>query len=287
VADLEGRGHQQREALASGELAEVKTAIVAAWLAAELAHLPGSRAPGETREEYVERAGQIAAALAEEATPYANGTGWTSTELAAAGAVIWYSETLLDKRIQAGEQHPVWNQDHGLARCGMQLHASGIVPQDVWERLVGQGSDPVHLCAQYGLRVVVAQARQCGVFLGVRADRNRVAKTFASYASGGRCTPTDRDWQRADLWLKMMAKRPDHSKATLPGYRRVGPAEVPMDVKLQADGIVGMLVWPSPKESRVHVGDTFTPTDAKLASYKLVVEKHAEGKVGVSVFVKE
>ena len=63
----------------------MKTVVIAAWLAAELAHLPGSRAPGETREEYVERAGQIATALAEEATPYANGSGWTSTELAAAG----------------------------------------------------------------------------------------------------------------------------------------------------------------------------------------------------------
>jgi len=265
----------------------MKTVVVAAWLAAELGRLPGSHAPGESREEYVNRVGEISTALAEEAIPYANGTGWSATELAAAGAVIWYSETLLDKRVHAGEQHPVWTQDNGLAKCGFQLHTSGLVPQDVWERLVGLGTDSTHLCAQYGLRVVVAQARQCGVFSGLRADRNRIAKTFASFASGGKCAPGDRDWQRADLWLKMMAQRPDNSKKTLPGYRRVGPREVPEDVRMQADGIVDALspVWP--KENRARLGDTFTPTGPMLASYKLLVEKHADGKVGVSVFVKE
>jgi hypothetical protein len=255
----------------------MKTAVVAAWLAAELMKLPGSHAPGETREEYVDRAGEVATDLAEEATPYANGTGWTSTELAAAGAIIWYSETLLDKRIQVGEQHPLWNQDHGLARCGMQLHVSGLVPQDVWEHLAGPGSDPMRLCAQYGLRVVVAQARQCGVFIGFRASRDRVAKTFASFATGGKCVPTDRDWKRADLWISMMAHRPDHERKTLPGYRRVGPKEVPADVKTQADGLVDMLAF-----NKAHLGDTYT-----IASYKLLVEKHAEGKIGVSVFIED
>jgi hypothetical protein len=260
----------------------MKTAVVAAWLAAELARLPGSHAPGETREEYVGRIGEISTALAEEAVPYANGQGWTATELAAAGAVIWYSETLLDKRVHAGEAHPVWTQDNGLAKCGFQLHTSGLVPQDVWERLVGLGTDSTHLCAQYGLRVVVAQARQCGVFSGLRADRNRVAKTFASFASGGKCAPGDRDWLRADLWLRMMAARPDNSKRTLPGYRRVGPREVPEDVRMQAETIVDALSYNAASEKRSFLGETYT-----VANYKLLVEKHAAGKIGVSVFVKE
>jgi len=265
----------------------MKSVVIAAWLAAELAKLPGSHAPGETHDQYLARGKEVATELTDAATPYANGTGWSSTELAAASAVIWYSETLLDRRIQVGEQHPKWNQDHGLAHCGMQLHVSGLVPQDVWEHTVGEGIEPVRLCAQYGTRVVVAQARQCGVFIGVRADRTRVAKTFASFASGGKCVPGDRDWRRADLWLKMMATRPDHEKKTLPGYRRVGPKEVPAAVRRDADGIVDTLspVWPP--ENRSHVGDTFTPSSPELASYKLVVEKHAEGKVDVSVFVKE
>jgi hypothetical protein len=265
----------------------MKTTAIAVWIAAELARLPGSHAPGETRDQYNQRAAEISTALAEEAVPYANGMGWSATELAAAGAVIWYSETLLDKRVHAGEQHPVWTQDHGLAHCGFQLHVSGLVPLEVWERLAGLDADATHLCARYGLRVVVAQAHECGVFSGVRADRNRVAKTFASFASGGKCVPSDRDWQRADLWLKMMASRPDNSKKTLPGYRRVGPLEVPEDVRMSADGIVDTLSAAWPKANRAHVGDTFTPTEPKFANYKLLVEKHAEGKIGVSIFVKE
>lgn len=265
----------------------IKTSVVSQWLSTELLKLPGSHAPGETREEYQERVRQIATALAEEATPFANGTGWSSTEIAAAGAVIWYGETLFDRRIQLGEGHPVWTEDSHLAKCGMQLHASGLVPQDVWGRLVGVGTEPLHLCAQYGLRVVVAQARQCGVFLGVRADRTRVAKMLASYASGGKCVPGDRDWQRADAWLKMMATRPDHEKKQLPGYRRAGAAEVPAEVRRMAEGLVDTMSPLWPPENRPKIGATSTPSDPRFASYKLLVEKHAEGKVGVSVFVKE
>jgi len=261
----------------------VKTIVVAAWLATELAKLPGSHAPGETREEYINRAGEIATALAEEATPYANGTGWTSTELAAAGAVIWYSETLLDKRIQIGESHPVWTQDGGLAKCGFQLHVSGLVPQDVWERLAGPGADAVHLCAQYGLRVVVAQARQCGVFAGLRGTRDRIAKTFASFASGGKCVPGDRDWQRADLWIKMMSHRPDNSKKELPGYRRVGPKEIPADIVSSARGIASEIG----KEPEIIPGFKRTEHGRDGRVYVSLVEKHAEGKIGVSIFVEE
>lgn len=261
----------------------MKTIVVAAWLATELAKLPGSHAPGETREEYIDRSKEVATALAEEATPYANGTGWTSTELAAAGAIIWYSETLLDKRIQVGEQHPVWTQDHGLARCGMQLHVSGLVPQDVWERLAGPGIDPIHLCAQYGLRVVVAQARQCGVFIGFRANRDRVAKTFASYASGGKCVPSDRDWQRADLWLKMMAGRPDHEKKTLPGYRRAGPREIPPKILSSARGIASEIG----REPEIVPGFKRTEYGPDGRVFVSLVEKHAEGKIGVSVFIED
>lgn len=255
----------------------MKVAVVAAWIAVELARLPGSRTPGETREEYVERAKEVGMALAVQAQPFANGSGWAWTELAAAGAVIWHGETLLDKRIQAGEPHPVWDQDKGLARCGMQLHTSGLVPQDVWMRLVGAGEEPLNLCAQYGLRVVVAQAKQCGVFFGVRADRNRVAKMLAGYATGGKCVPTDREWQRADRWLKMMAKRPDHEKKLIPGYRRVGPADVPVDVRTAAEAVaVGVRSGAVALGHREHTG-----------AFALIVEKHANGKPGVSVFMKE
>ena len=222
-------------------------------------------------------------ALAVQAQPYANGSGWAWTELVAAGAVIWHGETLLDKRIQVGEPHPVWDQDKGLARCGMQLHTSGIVPPDVWVRLVGVGEAPLNLCAQYGLRVVVAQAKQCGVFFGVRADRNRVAKMFASYATGGKCVPGDREWQRADRWLKMMAKRPDHEKKLIPGYRRAGLAEVPADVRVAAERLADEVRSGEAPFGHREAFRTKTPE----RDFMLIIEKHANKKLGVSVFMKE
>lgn len=255
----------------------LSTNVVAAWLYAEARKQPISKAPGETKEELQARLKLITQMLAEEAKPYGNGTGWTSTELAAAAEVIWDGESLFDRRVHAGEQHPIWTQDNMLARCGMQLHASGLVPADVWTQLGGVDQDATRLCAKYGTRVVVAMARQCGVYNGLRADRNRVAITFASYASGGKCKPDDRAWQRADRWLKMMASRPDHEKKTYPGYRRAAPGEIPPAVRSAAEALLLDV-----KESKVHVGSV-----RDVAPYKLVVEHHAEGKTGVSVLVAE
>lgn len=256
--------------------------VVSQWLTTELLKLPKSRAPGETREDFEARVREISIALVEEARQFADGKGWTLTELAAAGAVIWQGETLFDRRIQVGEEHPIWNQDHGLARCGMQLHVSGIVPQDVWAKLVGEGKDAVHLCAQYGLRVVIAQAKQCGVYFSQRADRRRIAWTFAAYGSGGNCSPKDSSWQRADRWVRMMASRPDHEKKAHPGFRRVAPGEVPHPIKTAADGIVAAIG----KQADVVPGyERHESVDGRL--FALVVERHAEGKIGVSVLVRE
>lgn len=256
--------------------------VVSEWLATELLKLPRSRAPNETREELEARVQEISVALVQEARQFSDGKGWSLTELAAAGGVIWQGETLFDRRIQAGEEHPIWNQDHGLARCGMQLHVSGIVPQDIWEKLVGEGKDAVHLCAQYGLRVVISQAKQCGVYFGQRADRRRIAWMLASYASGGKCAPGEREWGRADRWLKMMASRPDHEKKEHPGFRRVAPSDVPNPIKTAADGIVAAIG----KQADVVPGyERHESVDGRL--FALVVERHAEGKIGVSVLVHE
>src|SRR4029079_1897123 len=95
--------------------------------------------------------------------------------------------------------------------------------------------------------------------------------------------PEDRDWQRADLWLKLMAKRPDHSKATLPGYRRVGPKEIPPKILDSARGIAAEIG----KEPEIVPGFKRTEYGPDGRVFVSLVEKHAEGKIGVSVFVKE
>jgi hypothetical protein len=265
--------------LVSANARAVSNAMAIEWLSTELLKLPRSLAPGETREEYTARVYKVATALVEESRGFADGKGWSLTELAAAAGVIWQGETLFDRRVQSGEGHPIWHQDHGLARCGMQLHRSGIVPQEVWERLVGEHKDALHLCAQYGLRVVVAQARQCGVYYSQRADRTRVAKMLASYASGGKCVPTDDAWKRADRWVKIMASRPD--RAPLRGYRRIPDGAVPAPMRERAEDVAWQLT-----KGAVRVGYLLKEEHAGR-SYVLLVEHHARGKVGVSVLVQE
>jgi hypothetical protein len=186
----------------------MKLAAMAIWLAAELLKLPGSVAPSETREEFESRVHQIALAEVEEAARIraSEHVGWSTAELAAFGAVTWHGETLFDVRVHSGEGHPVWTQDHGKARCGMQLHKSGIVPSEVWEKLAGL--EQTNLCAQYGLRVVVAQGRNCGVIYRTTPGMYQVAQVFSAYATGGSCTASDRDYRRASIWKRIMSTYP-------------------------------------------------------------------------------
>jgi hypothetical protein len=273
--------------LVAGSSPATSSDHLATWLYETAKKMPHSSAPGETPEDYQARLKGMARALANSTEPYADAQGWTRTELSLAELELWNAETLFDQRVHAGLEHPKWTQDNGKAHCFGQIHISQLVPQEEWEKTVGTSDGATQACANATARIWVAQARQCGVWSGQRADRNKVAKVFAAYATGGNCTPQERDWARADKWIAAIALRPDHEKKTLPGYRRVGAREVPEDVRMSADGIVDTLsnVWP--KENRAHLGDTFTPENPKFANYKLLVEKHADGKIGVSVFLKE
>lgn len=247
------------------------------WLFATANKLEHSSAPGETREDYEQRLGGMSAALARATKPYANGLGWTTTELGLAMLTLWHAETLFDQRVHAGMQHPKWTQDKGRARCLGQIHVSLLVPQSEWERLVGTDEGATQMCADATARIWVAQARQCGVWYGQRADRNKVAKVFAAYASGGNCRPGERDWARADKWLAGIAQRPDRSPVK--GYRRAAPAEIPSNVKEDARTLATELAPPGGHK----VGAQFPV----WGSFLLLVEKHAEGKIGVSVLMKE
>lgn len=256
----------------------MKTAVIAAWLLAEATKMPLSPSPDETSLQVRTRLETIASSLAAAAKDQADGSGWTSTELAAAALVLWNEESRFDARVHAGLPHPVWTQDQGRARCLGQLHQSALVPPDEWARLAGTDEDATLQCGRATIRVLTAQGRRCGVYLGVRADRNRIAQVYAAYGSGGKCRPDDRAWQRADRWLKVMASRPDRSPVK--GYRRAMPGEIPASVRAAANRV---------RDDIGHdavVGKVYQAT-AEGQHYALLVEKHAEGKTGVSVLVAE
>jgi hypothetical protein len=258
-------------------------AALAAWLLVKAVALPHSATPGETPEGYRERLGTITMSIATVVTPYADGRAWTSTELGLAMLLLWHGETLFDQRIHAGEPHPVWHEDHGLAKCGLQIHSSAIVPRAEWEKLTGTDEEATTRCVHAGTMIYVSMARICGVWIGQRATKDAVAKTYAAYGSGGHCLPDDRAWDRANRWNAMIASRPDRSPVK--GFHRATPAEIPAAVKDQALAMLNFLDKGWPEENRAKVGQTYTVNDDER--FKLFIEKHAGGKTGVSVFVKD
>jgi hypothetical protein len=261
--------------------ADADTSGLSRWLYSIAEKMPHSAAPGETLEQYKERLAGMTKAVAVSMKPYANGQGWTTTELGLMVLEVWNAETLFDQRIHAGLEHPKWTQDSGRAKCMGQIHVSVLVPQEQWEKTVGTDEGATQLCADATARVVVAQARNCGVWAGQRADRNKVAKVFAAYASGGACVPTERDYARADKWNSFIARRPDRSP--IRGFRRAGAGELTPEAVEEARRMAADLG----KEPSVHVGSTSLEFGSGPAKYQLLVEKHADNKVGVSIFLKE
>lgn len=256
----------------------MKTTVVASWLLAEATRLGASVAPGETPEARDARLGTITSSLATASRAAADGQGWAWTEIAAWALIAWKEESQFDLRVHAGLPHPVWTSDVGRAKCMGQLHQSRIVPPEVWVTLAGTSEEATLQCARYTITVAIAQAKQCGVYLGRRASKPAVAAVFAAYASGGNCKPDERAWYRAERWAKVMVTRPDRSP--VPGYRRVLPREIPGNVKLQAERLValysGTPEWQAGKQ---------VPVDG--TKFLLLVEKHAAGKTGVSVLMVE
>jgi len=258
-------------------------AIAALFKAAQ--EIPHLLAPGETVDEWNDRVHMIVEQNYEAAGPYADGKGWSRFEIALATTDLMGNETRFDRRIHAGEKHPDWDQDKGLAKCLGQHHVSRAIPRAQWERLPGLDVDATLRCAIATTMQLVSQAKQCGVFLGRHASKDAVAQAFAAYATGGHCKPGERDWSRALEWEKLMGKFGPKYKADVPGYRRAKPGEIPEPVKKQAEEFIA---WVGQEPTAVKIGDTVNLSfDNVPFRWKLRFERHAEGKVGVSVFVED
>lgn len=261
-----------------------KAAVAALYALAQA--IPHRLAPGETAEERDARVHQIVEENYEAAAPYASGKGWTRFGLAAAVTVLEGNESGgFDRRVHAGEKHPVWSQDNGLAHCLAQLHetiATGPVPHDVWVRLAGLDVESTALCAKVATAVLVSYAKQCGVFLGHRETRWAVARAFAGYHYGGKCVPEDMEERRAAQWEKLVFEhgpRPD-----VPGFRRVAEGGVPGGVRRFAEEAIAAL---APGDAPGVVLEVTADHDVEPRRWKVRLERHAGGKVGFSAFERE
>jgi len=262
----------------SGTASATRTESLARWLFETAKELPRSHAPGETEPEEHARLERVSKGYAQAVVPYADGKGWTGSELAMALLILIAEETKLDKRIHEGTGHPVWHEDHGRSKCLGQVQASGLVPRQIWATLTGSDDDATLRCAEATATVWVSMAKQCGVWYSQRASRAGVAATFMAYGSGGSCTPDERAWSRADKWLARMQKRPDRSP--IRGYRRAFPSEIPEDVRREATSLLGSEDFHIGHERRMGFG-------SPPRSWAFRVEAHADGKIGVSVLLEE
>lgn len=263
---------------ASASASGTATEPLARWLFETTKELPRSHAPGESRDDELVRLERLSRAYALAVVPYANGTGWTGSELAMALLILIYEETKLDERIHAGTGHPTWTEDRGLAKCLGQLHSSKLIPIELWMKLAGTDEESTLRCAEATAKVWVSVSKQCGAWIGQRASRERVAATFMAYGSGGSCTPDERAWARADKWLTRMQKRPDRSPVK--GFRRAMPSEIPDKALDEAKTLLNSEDFKLGFLRTMQLGE---PPKA----WAFRVEQHADGKIGVSVLVAE
>lgn len=105
----------------------------------------------------------------------------------------------LDPWVHAGLEHPNphLHQDHGRARCGMQIHENARLGHDGWLALGGTDFDATRRCFAEGLRLLNGAAWRCTG--GQMLSRDDMARVFASYGGHG-CTPTAWSMARADQW---------------------------------------------------------------------------------------
>jgi hypothetical protein len=255
--------------LTSSPAVATGTAALSKWLFETARDLPRSHAPGESMTEELLRLERITVAYAGAVVPYADGKGWTGSELAMAVLILIVEESQLDQRIHAGTGHPVWHEDRGRSKCLGQIQASRLIPAELWRTLTGLDEESTTRCAEATVAVWVSQAKQCGVWYGRRASREAVAETFMAYGSGGKCAPDDRAYERADKWLARMQKRPDRSPVK--GFRRVMPSELTEEARKEAESFL--------ESEEFSVGAL-----RRLNDWAFRGERHADGKVGVSVF---
>jgi hypothetical protein len=116
---------------------------------------------------------------------------------AAALLVLSRDESTFDPWIHAGLAHPDprKHQDHGRARCVLQIHRSRLVPE--WAELAGTDFDSTVRCMKAGLRLLRGAAGYCKASLHTRPG---VTRALSLYATGRSCLPITLAKERSERW---------------------------------------------------------------------------------------
>jgi hypothetical protein len=142
----------------------------------------------EPEADYRERVEVIVRAIAEVTA---------DPDEAAALLTLSRDESTFDRWIHAGLTHPdpAKHQDHGRARCVLQIHRSRLVPE--WEDLAGTDFESTVRCMRAGLRLLRGAAGFCKASLHTRAGMERA---LSLYATGKSCKPIELARVRSARW---------------------------------------------------------------------------------------
>lgn len=168
--------------------------LLAVALALAAPATPKGYDPPETPDEYRARIGVIMSAISAV-------TSRPGEQVAL--FVVARGESDFDWWVHAGLTHPDKrkHQDHGKARCILQIHASRLVPE--WQELAGTDLEATKRCMRAGLRLLRSAAAYCHADLETGQG---VSRAFALYGSGKTCTPTRKSTERAGYWASYRAR---------------------------------------------------------------------------------
>jgi len=114
--------------------------------------------------------------------------------------VVDRQEGGMDPWVHAGLVHPNphFHQDHGRARCPLQIRENKHIGHDGWLGLAGHDFEATRRCFAEGLRLLNSAAWLCTG--GQMLTRDDMARVFAAYGRGHGCTPTAWSMARANMW---------------------------------------------------------------------------------------
>jgi hypothetical protein len=165
----------------------------------------------ESMDEYKERLGVIAEAIAIESSPDVRPKlwKWDTESLAIAVLVTWWWESRFDLRVHQGVKHPRYSQDNGFARCLGQIHV-GAVTKEEWKQLAGTDILSTRLCANATVKVISRWFKRCRYRRYKKPKYGQMIGIFGGYKTGRGCRSDKTANGRAFLWDTLYRTREEY-----------------------------------------------------------------------------